>query len=276
MATKKLGAFLYPIDQNTKVPLNELTIAYQTSVLGSNKPFIWIDDADAFPVDGQGDPLYQDICSVSNPTIENGEYGGTYTTDYKQNRDYIKDIVAQVGWDNLSAASQTAAAMMNIGTGAQILAAIPDDATRDESSYQYLKAVKGYATGVRGERALRTEAIVWSRMKHLDVTVPPSNTVMPAPEFIIGLIDISTPAAGEMGGVLLDLYVSLGIQGYILGDKVLGLGDFIQETPGSRYDPANGGGLRTHALLAGLVPSGFADMNEFANEVYNIWQNGNY
>jgi len=34
--------------------------------------------------------------------------------------------------------------------------------------------------------------------------------------------------------------------------------------------------LRTHALLAQLVPSGFADMNEFANEVYNIWQNGDY
>lgn len=276
---KKLGAFLYDTGSG-KVAINDLD-GWDPAQLGQNPAFLWVEDSSSFP-DDNGTALYQEICSIANPNLENGLLGENSTTDYKQNRDYLKQIIEAVGWDNLSAASQKAAAKQNIGTGAQIIAAIPDDNERDQSSYEYLKKVKGYPIGVRPERALWTEALVWSRTKHINITIPVVNKTVSAPVFILDLTTIDDAGQGEMDGILLELYTVMGIQGIALGDDVVGLGDAMQETAGTRYAPYDpvlnptGGGLRTHPLLSGIVPSGFADMDAFVDRLYNVWQNGEY
>lgn len=254
--------------------------SYNPNDLGANAPYIWQNDDETIPAD------YVDICSVntvnltgSTAIVKANAAGINATTDWKKNRDNIKSIVDSVGFDTLNAENAKAAAKLNIGTGSQILAAIPNDAERDASSYSILCNMKGYPSGVRKERSLYLEAAFWSRLKHLKVNV---GVEMEVPAFIYALITIKANQPTEIDGNLLVKYEEAGLQGFAGGDKILGIYDFIKETAGTRYAPydpvsnPNGGGLVTHPLLANLVPSGFADMSAFQTYVENLFIDGNY
>ena len=206
--------------------------------------------------------------SIANYTlvtsIQQMEFALGAIGDYKTGRDCIKTRVEELTWAGLTTEEQRIAARNNIGTGAQILAAIPSDLERDGNSYNYLKTM---LSSVRPRRAALLEAACWSRMKHLLVDVGGGNMVT-APELIYSLITIDTVAAqGEMVGNLLALFTIAGVQGFIAGDKSLGIYDFIQETVGTRFE---GMGLRSHPLLVNLVPDGFVGMNDFADALFDL------
>ena len=186
--------------------------------------------------------------------------------DYKTIRDCMKTRVEELGFDSMTAQEQMIAATNNIGTGAQIKAAIPDVLQRDASSAQYLQNMKGSDGGVRACRSIKLEALFWSRMKHINVDLG-GGFIITAPELIYNMITITASAQGEMDGNLLILYEDAGIQGVAAGDKTLGIYDFIQETVGTRFES---NGLRSNVLLASLVPDGYANMNDFADAAFDL------
>jgi len=258
--------------------------SYNPADLGGNKAYLWQDDTDPIPSG------YLDICSiaavdeVAHPNNEAIKlayiYGENATDDWKQNRDFVKTIVSAVGFENLNNSNKKEAAKLNIGTGSQILAAIPSDTERDDSSFNILSKMKGEAAGVRRKRSLKMEGRIWSRLKHETIDLGGGIT-MEAPAFIYGLITIEAAAQGELSGNLLIKYEEAGVQGFAGGDKLLGIYDFLLETPGTRYAPFDpvtnptGGGFVTHPYLADLNPSGFADMTSFRDYLVNTFINGN-
>jgi len=259
-------------------PVNELP-TFKTADLNGNAPFKWVDDS-------ENEPDYQVLCSVltivepGNQSVKlASQFGGQATTDWKQNRDYINTIVEQVGFDNLNDDNKLESAMMNIGTGAQILAAIPNDEERDKSSFNILSQMKGIPSGVRKTRSLQLEGRFWSRLKHEIVDLG-GGVTMEAPAFIYGLITIEAQNQIELSGNLLTKYEEAGLQGVAGGDNLLGIYDFILETEGTRFAPfdpvtnPNGGGLVTHPILSALIPSGFADMAGFQQYIIETFIDG--
>ena len=257
--------------------------SYNPADLGGNKAFLWQDDAESIPSG------YVDICSVaavddvafpSNTSIRLAYlHGENDTTDWKQNRDNVKSIVDSVSFVSLNSSNKEYAARLNIGTGSEILAAIPNDTDRDESSFNILSKMKGEPIGVRRNRSLRMEGRIWSRLKHEIIDLGGGIT-MEAPAFIYGLITIEAANPGELSGNMLIKYEEAGVQGFAGGDKILGIYDFLLETPSTRFAPFDpvdnptGGGFVTHPYLSSLVPSGFANMTQFRDYLVNTFING--
>ena len=186
--------------------------------------------------------------------------------DYKTWRDGIKTAVIDAGgFGSLSPSEQIIAATHNIGTGAEIAAAIPDLTARDETSIQYLKNMKGHANGVRPFRAILLEAKTWSRCKKNLMEVAPGVWVT-MPEVLYNAITINTVnAPGEMSGNLLVLYVAAGVLGYAGGDKSLGILDFLLSTVGTRFE--NAGFIET---FTGQAIDGFAALADFRDWLVDV------
>lgn len=189
--------------------------------------------------------------------------------DYKTARDAMKSCVSDIGggdieagFNLLNAAEQFIAASNNIGTGAQIAAAITNLDLRDEYSAEYLQRLK---TDVRPARSRRLEAKTWSRCKQFNIQVLPGFFVT-MPEVIYSQITINNPtAAGELGGNLLVYYEDAGILGFAGGDKSLGILDYLYSTAGTRYE---GAGLVES--FAGIVPDGYANIAAFRDALADI------
>lgn len=234
-----------------------------------------IDKRPPIKVIKESDPVptgFEEVDSI----IDINEYCFNLFARYKMVRDVIKGMVSdkadpesvEAGFDLCTPEEKSVAAYHNIGTGAQIAATITDLSDRDDSSIDYLDNMKGIKTGVRDGRAVCLEAVVWSRLKKDSIQVAPSVFVT-APEIIYSLITIDDPdhAVGEIGGNLLDLFANAGIGGLSDGDASLGILDFINSTPTTRFEFL---GLATHPALSTLVPSGFLNMAEFALYLYDI------
>ena len=184
--------------------------------------------------------------------------------DYKTIRDCIKNIAT------IYSISNTITAKHNIGTGAELKAAVPNIQNRDSNSYAYLDKM----SVVRNTRGNYVESYVWSRCKHIDVVVNADPLItINMPLLMLDALTVTTAALGEMEGNLLQLYKDFGVQGFAGGDNVLGIEDFLQSTVGTRYETM---GLRTHPLFTNLVPDGFTDINEFATHLYNTIHYGRY
>jgi len=237
-------------------------ILYKEDALAidANPAIIVLEDTDPAP---SGYSAFVDIEDIDRYCF------GLSSYDYKVVRDCIKKIVTDTGWGNLSTTEQQIAARHNIGTGAQILAAVPNDLTRDANSEAYLANMRGAKiSAVRPYRSIKLEARAWSRCKHIEVEPVPAFFVT-VPEFIYNLITISNPnaGAGELGGNLLIIYENAGILGFAGGDKSLGILDFIESTVGTRFEFE---GLTTHPLLSGIVPSGYSNVSDFATDLGKI------
>jgi hypothetical protein len=222
-----------------------------------NNPAVIVQTSTTAPA---GFTQYSDIVNIEKYGFHISGY------DYKVIRDVLRDEVAsrgsgsvEAGFNTLTAVEKQAVAKHNIGTGTQIKDTITDTSERDQYSIDYLVKMKGYSSGVRAWRSICLEAASWSRCKYLSVTIPPSGPIMTVPEFIYSLITISdpNPAAGELSGNLLLFYEDAGIVGFAGGDMSLGILDFVNSTPTTRYETT---GLATHPLLSSLVPDGFSDM----------------
>lgn len=212
---------------------------------------------------GDTDPVgFTRVTDITEMLTSVFEWGASL--DYKIVRDAAKQLITELtnGWSDLTASEQELAATHNLGTGAEIIAAIPSDDIRDENSRNYQNKV----ITVRRERAINLEAYVWSRCKHLDVNV---GVPMPIPEYIYGKLTITSTGVTEMSGNLLVLFEQAGVQGLAGGDKTLGIYDFLLETVGTRYAIASGGGITNDSLISAQpAPSGFTTWAEFSEELY--------
>lgn len=209
--------------------------------------------------------------------------------DYKTIRDCIKYIVQLHDLHNVDESTlpineqadclfaKEIAAKHNIGTGAQLLAAVPDDEQRDKYSLDYLVNMRGglLKDGVRSFRVNEVEALFWSRCKHIMIIHPITQAQFTMPALVFDMLNIKTAQPGEISGNLLNHYKLFGLQG-VAEDGLVGIYDAFNETPGTRFAPWDaainpyGGGLRTYFLLQGVQPSGFQDLNSFMDYVFDV------
>lgn len=180
----------------------------------------------------------------------------------KQARDCMKDLAAEIGWDNLSATDQATAARFNIGTGAQILAAVPILKDRIYNSYEYLVLVGGIPNGAAQQKSWGVQAIVFAACKHI---VLPSGIALP--EAILTFLNCDPAKRGvTIAGVSwLDLYETKRLQGYYKGDGTTGLYDWFASTADSEYA---GAGMKE--VFAGIPDAawqmaGFDNVTAFSN-----------
>lgn len=239
-----------------------------------------------------GTPAYQFLTQSTAPS---GYLPVTTVTDFAQSwglwdlsyyrlwRGAMKRLVIELGagdeeagFNNLTAQEKHFAAKHNIGTGAQRLAAVPDDQERDKGCFDYLLLQEGamYANGkgaIKNLGGIWLKALSFSRADH--IAVPSVGVTLPTYFFLRLIID--SPTALEVAGNLLELHRSQGIDGIALGTPPVGISDFVQGTPGTRYDTAS---MRNDpnilAAVATTPLSGFADIDEMADEFLFIIKYG--
>lgn len=238
-----MGIYIYKEDKNTG-----LVVVYSATKPAATRNITKVNGVD-IPTERQKYNLLDTVTDINTAF-------NFANKDYKTIRDALKTKVDEVGFENLIAAEQVIAATHNIGTGAEILAAVPDNAVRDAGSAEYLRKLK---TKVRPQRAIDIESKTWSRCKHILV----GGVEMPS--VIYSQITIANPQAGEICGNLLENYSKAGIVGIAGGDSILGILDYIQETAGTRFF---GAGLLSTAW--GAVPAGYNTIQEFATDLANI------
>jgi hypothetical protein len=154
----------------------------------------------------------------------------------KQIRDCIKYRSEAIGWDNLTTEEQQICAAINIGTGAQILAAIPDFNTRLQNSYNYLLMVAPTPTGEAAIKSLWLQAIFYAATKHIEFAAF-GDVAMPQMCFAY-LNERVANRPSVIGTNYLQKYVDVRLQGVCKGDGLTGLYDFFTETVGSEYHNA--------------------------------------
>lgn len=209
------------------------------------------------------------ISKIEEYCIGSGSY------DYKTVRDCIKYLAETYNISNETTAKH------NIGTGAQIIAAVPDNELRDTYSLEYIEKMRGgNKISVRHYRVNRIEALFWSRCKHIMLTNPITGQSFSMPELIFDMLNIKTPVPGEIPGNLLSHYMDFGLQGRSAGDGLVGVYDAFTETPGTRFAPWHptdnplGGGFYTHPLLQLVQPAGFASNSLFMDYVQDVIKYG--
>lgn len=198
--------------------------------------------------------------------------------NFKQIRDSIKtkaiskgmvDTLGAGSWGTCTTQEQVICAELNIGNGAMQVAAIPDATIRIKNSVRYLVEMRGSGNGEAGYRAILVEAMFWACTKHILVPVG-GGVFVEMPAAVINMIKTSASLSGiSMGPNLLDLYRFYQLQGFAKGDQAVGIIDFIEETPGTIYA---GAGLRT--TFSWAVPDGYADIDEFADKLIDVFNNG--
>lgn len=172
--------------------------------------------------------------------------------DYKTIRDCAKQVVEEVGYNNLSPTEKELVSQHNIGTPAQIVKAIPLVSDRKFFSEQYNDRLED----IRAARARKMKSDTFAACKHLEVRIPlGGENYLPlnAPEYIYSKLIIDSPNFGEMAGNLYDLFVSAGLQGQIAGDKSTGLEDFLVENPNTRFSDTIDGGIVSDTNLINCV-----------------------
>lgn len=207
-------------------------------------------------------------------------------------RNALKAFVVSLGADEASgfeaitpgvpsSAQKAFVSCYNIGTAVQRLLAIPNSLERDAVCYEYININEGLAVGAKSDAANLIKGVVFSRCDHIIIQG------LSMPSWIRTQIEITAAALPfEFPGSLLERFALEGVKGYAAGGSPLGLSDFLKETgvviPGvytGRFAVANGGGLRTNAvLLAALADTvanpigidGFATPAEFADFLYDI------
>jgi hypothetical protein len=224
--------------------------------------------ANVLSVDGQPiPPERKAFVLMETVTDINGCFNST-NKDYKTIRDAMKSCVSDLGGGNvetgfnlLSSNEKTIAATNNIGTGAQIAAAITNLNDRDNASLEYLNKLKSI---VRPQRSKQMESKTWSRCKQFLIEIQPS-VFATMPEVIYSQITINNPSTNELSGNLLSYYESAGVTGFYTGDQLLGITDYLYSTTGTRFE---GAGLVEN--FATITPDGFNNITEFRDCLADI------
>jgi hypothetical protein len=195
--------------------------------------------------------------------------------DYKMWRDALKTYITdlgggdvEAGFNLLSTADKVTAAVNNIGTGAQILAAIPNFWDRYQNSQTYLTKMRGYNnTAVRLNRSIKAEAAFWAAAKHIETA--PDITL---PEAVLSDLEAAVKVnPNELTVSLLELYETKGLMGVMFSDGVTGVIDYFNETAGSRF-AANG--FKTRYPTAAIDFDG-GTLDEFNTFIMSIFIDGN-
>lgn len=191
--------------------------------------------------------------------------------DYKTWRDSLKTFITDLGggdfdagFNLLTAEQKVIAATNNIGSGAQILAAIPDFWTRYDNSQRYLIKMRGYdVAAVRLNRSIKAEAAFWAAAKHIDTA--PDITL---PESVLSDLEAATKVnPNELTVSLLEMYEAKGLMGVSSGDGVTGILDYFQETAGSRF-AANGFKTRYPTAPIDFAGGTIDDFNSFIMSIF--------
>lgn len=214
---------------------------------------------------------------------------GNVNTDYKTVRDAMKQLVVDTGAENphgdLSheeagmrwlllndTGAAKIAATHNIGSGAQIVEAIPDFYERLEASLMYLTRMRASPKSVRGQRSIMVEAAFWAATKSVQPFAPVSPVSLP--QLVLVDLAAATPAnAGELTTSFLDLYEDKGLMGVADGDGTVGVLDYFLGTVGTRFEGANSF-LGKYGLLTPAFTDG-ATMENFRNYILSIFNDGN-
>lgn len=195
--------------------------------------------------------------------------------DYKMWRDALKTYITdlgggdvEAGFNLLSADDKVTAAANNIGTGAQILAAIPNFWDRYQNSQTYLTKMRGYNnTAVRLNRSIKAEAAFWAAAKHIETA--PDITL---PEAVFSDLEAATKVnPNELTVSLLELYETKGLLGVMFADGVTGILDYFNETAGSRFA---GNGFKTRYPTAPIDFAG-GTIDDFNSFIMSIFIDGN-
>lgn len=214
---------------------------------------------------------------------------GNVNTDYKTVRDAMKQLVLDIGVENphgdLSpeqagmrwlllndTGAAKIAATHNIGSGSQIVEAIPEFSERLDASSMYLTRMRASPKSVRGQRSIMVEAAFWAATKSVQPFMPVSPVSIPQ----LVLIDLAaaTPAnAGELTTSFLDLYEDKGLMGVADGDGTVGVLDYFLGTVGTRFEGANSF-LGKYGSLTPAFTTG-ATMEDFRDYILSIFNDGN-
>jgi len=194
----------------------------------------------------------------------------THNKDYKTWRDALKTAVADLdngdvekGFNLLTADQKKIAAKNNIGTGAQILAAIPDFWQRYANSQEYIIKMRGCGA-VRKMRSIKAEAAFWAASKHVE---PIPGTILP--EAVLSDLQAAMKVnANELTVSLLEMYEAKGLMGIYSGDNVTGVLDYFNETVGSRFENGNGFKTKYQGLSIDFDNGTFDDFVTFIIDIF--------
>ena len=183
----------------------------------------------------------------------------------------MSDEQAGVAWllsNNQEEAASAAA--HNIGSGAQIVDAVPVFKDREADSYNYLCELRGLPNSVRKARSLMLESAFWAALKSVLVQVAP-DVYVSVPQLVLMDLAAATPAAAnELTTSFLDLYEDKGLVGICDGDGTTGVGDYLLSQAGSRF--AGNGFLERYGALFPAFDGG--NMTAFRDYVVSILRIG--
>jgi hypothetical protein len=199
---------------------------------------------------------YEDITSMENWI----KYQNELTTDYLQLRDYIRDILNEKSWVNLTNFEKDIVIEYHIKEAIKTLAEEQTEKVTYLVLEKDISASEATSFMIRSfaNHQIKNKAACAKRMDQAELY------------FIVGkYLDLSEATDFySVAEILFSKYKDQGIKGTMHGDYEAGLFDFMESTVGTVYETA-GLASQNYTMLVGTL-------QDFIDEMLNILRKGNY